>query len=42
MVGYWLKRGIMFLLMKDKITDVLYICPAIKPFLPVDHKKGRS
>ena len=28
----WLKTGSRFFLMKDEVTDVLYICSAIWPF----------
>jgi len=36
---YGLKRGNRLLLMEDEVTDVLYICSAIKPFLLVDCKQ---
>ena len=39
MMRYGLKMGNRFLLMKDEVTHVLYICLAIWPFLLADRKQ---
>ena len=34
-----LEKGNRLLFMTDEVTDVLYICSAIRPFLLVDNKQ---